>query len=857
MMRRFWAARITGALSAILVLSVATTPASGAGALPTGAGATTSSAAAPLLPVHVTVTIDSVGGLNGMDLSIIDGEIIIDQEGFVGAPAFPASIGDTIRPGWRFTKQVDPSRAVFEDSVPIRIRVHGSTPRLPVGRLQLDVDPFACKSQCAYLDVGRPSSDERGLDLWLDLVTGGVRQNEKSWAGGTGPWCAAGTSFFAAEICFNVTRSHFTVPRKSAVDSYDGRCHLNDCSLFQAVRDAGTPGTELFLPAGSYILDERLLFKTPGVTVTGLPGGVVIMQPAVDERVVEVEDEGKAWSRPVILRGLTLFGGYSGKPGLRGHRHGGGVHNHGTLEMHNVTITGNYAPSNGGGLDGRGGGGFYNANKATLRNVTIAGNLAGNDGAGLSGSPTSETSVQNTLVVHNLGGDGNCTVSLGPNGTEQIDFQVEDLGGNLEYPGDTCGVAFANTDQDPALAREAKQERSWTWPLVRGGPAVDTGVFAEPGSSQCFLDRDQLDVPRPQPGSRGAPAQCDIGALELQLSANTAPLVAIQPPGTGYRTTEGAPVQVNALASDPTNDPLTYAWSPPASFDDPTSPSPHFIAAQEGVYPIEVRVTDGELAATAASVVTVENVAPAVESLTATHDGVVIAGTQVTMTAAIADPGVTDTQTCTFSWDDPMSPDETVVTGIGAGTGTCLASHRFMSAGVYQIAVTADDGDGGQARGSTLVVVFDPSAGRITGAGQLNSPAGALLASPTTSSTAIWSVHARYPRRSQTPIGQVDFRLKGRHMQFESDTLSWLVVDGPRFQMGGTGAVSGLPGYRFLLSGVDGDLPGGDGTDRLRLKIVAPHSAQVVYDNVIDPAATDDLDTAYPAPIRRGNLKSH
>ena len=38
-----------------------------------------------------------------------------------------------------------------------------------------------------------------------------------------------------------------------------------------------------------------------------------------------------------------------------------------------------------------------------------------------------------------------------------------------------------------------------------------------------------------------------------------------------------------------------------------------------------------------------------------------------------------------------------------------------MSAGVYQIAVTADDGDGGQASESTLLVVFDPSAGGVTG----------------------------------------------------------------------------------------------------------------------------------------------
>lgn len=717
---RPWGALVVGALSAILVSStgIVTVPAVGVVAAPDAAEAGISSAAGPFPPVHVTVTIESVSPLvDGLDLSIIDAEVIIDQEDFVGAPAFPASIGDTIYPGWRFRKQVDPARAVFEDSIPIRIRVHGSSPQLQVGHLPVDVDPYEC-GQCLFIDSGRPSSDERGLDLWLNLVTGGIRQNGMSWGGGTGPWCAEGTSFFAAKICFNVTRSHFTVPDYDSLESYDGRCHLNDCSLFEAVRDAGTPSTELYLPAGDYSLDEPLQFKTPAVTVTGLPGGVIIRQPAVGERVVEVEQQDPRtgrdvyWERPVILRGLTLYAGYSGNAGLRGHFHGGGVHNHGWLELRNVTITGNFAPRNRDDATGRGGGGVYNANKATLRNVTIAGNLATNDGAGLSGAIGSETRVQNTLVVHNLGGDGNCTVD----DDGQVDFPIIDLGGNLEYPGDTCGPAFGNAAQDPALALEANLGPARTWPLVPGGPAVDAGVFGDTATELCFPDRDQLDVARPQPGSTGAPARCDSGALELQLAVNTAPLVAIQPPITGYRTTEGTPLQVKAVTSDATRDRLTYAWSPPANFDDPTSPIPRFVATVEGVYPIEVRVTDGELTATAASVVTVDNIAPSIESLTVTPDAAVSAGTQVIMTATIADPGLTDTQTCTFTWDEPGSAGPTVVTGVGTGAlRTCSAGHSFSSAGEYQVVMTVDDGDGGQASESTLVVVPDPTAGGITG----------------------------------------------------------------------------------------------------------------------------------------------
>src|SRR6185295_10540863 len=105
---------------------------------------------------------------------------------------------------------------------------------------------------------------------------------------------------------------------------------------------------------------------------------------------------------------------------------GGAIHNHGTLDLTNVTITGNHAT--------RcsfsaicGGGGIYNAasGTATLTNVTIADNDASVDAGGLAGKVMT---LHNVLIVDNTGGNGNC------------DHPEIDAGGNLQYPAGSCGV---------------------------------------------------------------------------------------------------------------------------------------------------------------------------------------------------------------------------------------------------------------------------------------------------------------------------------------------------------------------------------------------------------------------------------
>jgi hypothetical protein len=45
------------------------------------------------------------------------------------------------------------------------------------------------------------------------------------------------------------------------------------------------------------------------------------------------------------------------------------------------------------------------------------------------------------------------------------------------------------------------------------------------------------------------------------------------------------------------------------------------------------------------------------------------------------------------------------------------------------------------------------------------------------------------------------------------------VVSGAKAQYKGTGTVNGQPGYGFLLTATDGQLQGGGGVDKFRIKI--------------------------------------
>ena len=75
-------------------------------------------------------------------------------------------------------------------------------------------------------------------------------------------------------------------------------------------------------------------------------------------------------------------------------------------------------------------------------------------------------------------------------------------------------------------------------------------------------------------------------------------------------------------------------------------------------------------------------------------------------------------------------------------------------------------------------------------------------------------------------------------METPATTIPQKVVSGARAQLKGTGAVNGVSGYSFLLTLTDGDINGGGGVDKFRIKIWDKVTGEVIYDN--QPGDVDD-----------------
>jgi len=78
----------------------------------------------------------------------------------------------------------------------------------------------------------------------------------------------------------------------------------------------------------------------------------------------------------------------------------------------------------------------------------------------------------------------------------------------------------------------------------------------------------------------------------------------------------------------------------------------------------------------------------------------------------------------------------------------------------------------------------------------------------------------RVPPRGRTvPTGETEFQFHAASFQFNSAVYEWLVVSGALAQYKGSGTINGAGDYAFMLTAIDGQLPGGGGVDKLRIKI--------------------------------------
>lgn len=227
------------------------------------------------------------------------------------------------------------------------------------------------------------------------------------------------------------------------------------------------------------------------------------------------------------------------------------------------------------------------------------------------------------------------------------------------------------------------------------------------------------------------------------------------------------------------------------------------------------------------------NVAPVVSGITLPASPVPIA-TSIGVAANFTDGNRLDSHTATVSWDDGAITAGSVSEASGAGTVS--ADHAYAGAGVYTVGISVSDGSLTGARSSELdvpayVVVYDPSAGFVTGGGWITSPGGAYTANLALTGKATFGFVSRYQRGANVPTGNTEFQFQAGGLSFSSTSYEWLVVAGSKAQFKGAGTINGTGSYRFLLTAIDGNLSGGGGADRFRIKIWDGVSGGVIYDN--------------------------
>ena len=324
-----------------------------------------------------------------------------------------------------------------------------------------------------------------------------------------------------------------------------------------------------------------------------------------------------------------------------------------------------------------------------------------------------------------------------------------------------------------------------------------------------------------------------IGPVTVEANLNQPPVVDARGP---YSGDEGSPIELSdAMVSDPDGDPLIYSWTVSAptlcSFDDANALNPSLTCSDDGSFTATLTVSDGvNDPVSSDATVTVENVAPAIDSITAPTEPVNINAQPVSVEVAFSDPGTNDTHDVTWDWGDTTNDT------LYDATSPASWDHAYTEAGVYTVQLTVTDDDGGSdIEAYDYIVIYDPEGGFVTGGGWITSPEGAYPVDPSMTGKANFGFVSKYKKGATVPTGNTEFNFSAGGLNFHSDTYEWLVVNqnGTNAQFKGSGTINGEGDYRFMLWAGDGD------PDTFRITIWEEDedgAENAIYDNGFDQA---------------------
>jgi PKD repeat protein len=177
--------------------------------------------------------------------------------------------------------------------------------------------------------------------------------------------------------------------------------------------------------------------------------------------------------------------------------------------------------------------------------------------------------------------------------------------------------------------------------------------------------------------------------------------------------------------------------------------------------------------------------------------------------------------------------------GDGATSTGSMPTHSYTAAGVYDVCLTVNDSSLDSDQACTMTVIYDPSAGFVTGGGWIDSPARAYKADETLAGKATFGFVSKYQKGTSVPTGNTAFQFDLAGLAFSSTSYEWLVVNkaGMNAQFKGMGLINGAPdsngnAYKFMLWAGDGS------SDTFRIRIWWEDATREhdVYDNSIAQA---------------------
>lgn len=243
-------------------------------------------------------------------------------------------------------------------------------------------------------------------------------------------------------------------------------------------------------------------------------GPAVVIDSVIADNLAASDGGGLSFGGDANTRVDVAYSTISGNSSTSGFSGGGGgVHSSSNTYIYNTTVSGNQARNNGGGVLST-----LASGRINLIGVTLFGNRADSDGAnggaggglrmeGNFGSVINSAFAANRVGVAAVADD--CDKSAG---LTNITLESN----HLEAAASSCGFGAGSGDVlgQPALLGALANNGGATQTHLpqTGSPVIDSGSI-----SQC-LSSDQRGVARPQDGDGIGGAQCDKGAVELELA---------------------------------------------------------------------------------------------------------------------------------------------------------------------------------------------------------------------------------------------------------------------------------------------------------------------------------------------------